>query len=544
MSESSFVSRRRLLGLAAAGAGGLALAACGSGGTTAGTTGQQTTTAPATGSGTAGGSSGSAGSSAAPSGKKGGTFRFSPDGFAGTTTLDPLALGAGYAASWAMFNPLLKRDHQNKIVPVLAESFEAEAGDQSVWTLRLRDGVTFHNGKTISADDVLYTLGKILDPKNPGPNTNLLSAIDLSASKKMDARTVRLKLKYPHSQIRDGFASSSSALIPVDFDPKNPVGTGPFKHKDFVTAQKWTGVRNDDYWEGQVFLDQLELFGFNDTTARLNALLAGQIDGIEGVQPAQLPQLKTRTNLQILQSESGAYQVFAMKSEKGALFEDVRVRQAFKLLVDRQQMINVAWGGYGKIGYDTGVWHEFDPAMAELPDPKHDVDQAKSLLKAAGKEGMSLKLRTSALSVGQLESAQILQQNAKAAGVTIELDIVANRAQYYTDEYYSAPFESDSDSTETMYALAAYAFTEKGTYNTTGYSDPRVNSLLKEALASTQDKYVELMNELSTIISQEGPWIVWGRRDALHAYSNKFTGAASDASGRFNGFDWTTISQV
>ncbi|UKD57697.1 ABC transporter substrate-binding protein [Amycolatopsis sp. FU40] len=516
------MSRRQALRLGALGAGGLLLAGCGG--------------APPVRT------------AAAPTGprKRGGTFRFAPLSTAGTTSADPLSINSGYELRFAMFDSLVVPDHQNRVQMSLAELLEPEGTDQSVWTIRLREGVEFHNGKTLDADDVLFSLQRILDPKTPSSASNLLKAIDLNAVKKLDKRTLRLKLTTPNSQLRRAFAPSEAAIMPVGFDPNRPVGTGPFKQVNFTPGQRWTGTRNGNYWrEGRPYLDGLEFIGFADTTtARTNALISGQVDGIDGLHPAQLPQISAHPNLSVLISQSGAYQVFEMRCDKGAVFEDPRVRKAFKLLVDRPQMIKVAWNGQGAVGNDTGVWAEFDPAMdGSLPQHAQDLDQARSLLKAAGKDGMSVTLRTCQLATGQVESANVLVQNAKAAGVTVNLDVVANRAQYYGgQDYYTSQFKVDSDSTETMFANLAYVFTGKGIYNNTGYDNPKVNSLYAQALAATPEKYQELMHEVSRIVWDDGPWISWGRQNTVHAFSNKFTGAVEDASGRFNGYQWGDIS--
>lgn len=522
---SSGMSRRQALRLGALGAGGLLLSACSG--------------APALHT------------AAAPTGprKRGGTFRFAPISTAGTTSADPLSINSGYEIRYAMFDSLVTLDHQNRVQPALAEMLEPEGSDQTVWTIRLRDGVEFHNGKPLDVDDLLFSLQRLLDPKSPSSASNLLRMIDLNAAKKLDKRTLRLKLTSPNSQLRTAFAPSDAAIMPVGFDPNHPVGTGPFKQTGFTPGQRWSGARNGSYWrEGLPYLDGLEFIGFADTTtARTNALLSGQIDGIDGLHPAQLPQISSHPNLNVLISRSGAYQVFEMRCDKGAMFEDPRVRKAFKLLVDRPQMIKVAWNGRGAVGNDTGVWPEFDPAMdGSLPQHAQDLDQARSLLKAAGKDGMTVTLRTCQLATGQVESANVLIENAKAAGVTVNLDVVSNRAQYYGgQDYYTSQFKVDSDSTETMFANTAYVFTGKGIYNNTGYDNPRVNSLYAQALAApTPQKYQELMHEVSRIVWDDGPWISWGRQDTVHVCSNKFTGAVEDASGRFNGYKWTEISQA
>jgi peptide/nickel transport system substrate-binding protein len=400
---------------------------------------------------------------------------------------------------------------------------------------------------SLGADDVIFTIQRTINPKTPGFVYGFLDAIDPNGIKKLDKRTVRLHLKYPNSQISAGFKQIPSSIVPVGFDPKNPVGTGPFKQTGFTPEQRWTGVRNPNYWrQGLPYLDGLEILGFsNPDVARLNALLSGQADGLDRLNPAQLSQVKARSDLATNYSQTGEFMQIEMRCAKGDLFEDKRVRLAFKLMVNRPQLVESIYDGYGEVGNDTGSWALFDPSYdASLPQREQDLEQARSLLKAAGKDGMHVGFRAGEITPGAIAAGDVLIQQAKAAGVTMTLNVVANLADFYgSSSYETAQLKQDFDFTQTMYENAAYCWLPGSLYNNTGYNDPRVNSLYKQALATTGAKYNELMNEMSRVIWAEGPWVVWGRKNLWDAYSKKFTGIVPDSTAvGFNGMNWLEVS--
>lgn len=199
--------------------------------------------------------------------------------------MDPQASDSSFALATALTDTLMGRDHSWRLQPGLAEEFEPAPGNFRSWTIRVRAGVAFHNGKPLGADDVIHTIRRNLDPKNPGFSAGLLASIDPNGLTALDKRTVRLELKSPNSQLRDGFAEAPTGIVPVGFDPRNPVGTGPFKYQSFQPEQRFVGVRNENYWRHDgPYLDSLELIGFSDPiTARTNALISGQIDGMDRV---------------------------------------------------------------------------------------------------------------------------------------------------------------------------------------------------------------------------------------------------------------------
>ena len=186
-------------------------------------------------------------------------------------------------------------------------------------------------------------------------------------------------------------AEYTFGIVPADYDPKNPVGTGPFKYKSFTPGKNSVFTKYDDYWGDKAFVDELHIQDFADPSAQVNALQAGQVQTIDNL-PYNLIDTVKGQGGQIIEAETGAWVPFTMRVDVKP-FSDVRVRQAMRLICDRQQMIDNALSGKGTLGND--LYAPFDPAYAkDLPQREQDIDQAKSLLKQAGQEGLQVQLFT------------------------------------------------------------------------------------------------------------------------------------------------------
>ena len=179
---------------------------------------------------------------------------------------------------------------------------------------------------------------------------------------------------------------------------------------------------------------------FPDDTARVNALLGGQIDAMTDVPPAQVAVVNGHSGTKVLESPSAAWTPICMRVD-AAPFTDVRVRQAMRLIANRPQMVAQALSGHGKIGND--LYAPFDEAFAKsLPQRVQDIEKAKSLLKAAGQEGLTVDLQSTNGALGMNEGAQVFAQQAKAAGVTVNVKILDSGA-FYGDQYLKWPFSTD-----------------------------------------------------------------------------------------------------
>ena len=256
--------------------------------------------------------------------------------------------------------------------------------------------------------------------------------------KKMDSTTVRVPLQFPNAGFVDDLGQYFNNIIPTDYDPKNPVGTAAWKYQSFTPGQQSVFVKNPNYWgKGRPFADQLTIIDFTDDTARINALLSGQIDIADTVPTEQIPQLQGNGNTVVIDNPAGGWLPITMRVDQ-APFNDVRVRQAFRLIVNRPQMVEQVLSGHGQIGND--LYGRFDPAYnSSLPQRQQDIAQAKSLLKAAGREGLAVTLVTGSILAGVPEESQVFAQQASAAGVNVTLNKV-DTGMFYGPNYLKWTF--------------------------------------------------------------------------------------------------------
>jgi len=425
---------------------------------------------------------------------------------------------------WNLYESLAVRTPDfSKLEMLVAESIEPEK-DPKTWTVRLKQGVTFHNGKPVTADDVIFSLRRILDPKDPKVGAASIGYVDEKKLKKMDERTVRITLEFANAGFPDDIGQYFNAIVPTDYDPKNPVGTGPFQYKSFTPGQQSEFTKYADYWEeGKPYVDSLTIIDFPEDTARVNALLGGQVDVIDNLPAAQLQSVKSNPNLRVLSSETGAWQPFTMRVDQ-APFDDVRVRQAFRLIVDREQMVQQVLSGQGSVAND--LYARYDPVYAsDLPQRKQDLEQAKSLLKQAGREGLTVELVTAPVFQGIVEAAQVFAQQAKGAGVDVKVRKVDSGTFYDPDKYLSWTFAQDFWASRVYLSQVAQGDLPESPFNETHWKDPKFIDLIQQARAEVDDgKRADILHETQTMQYEQGGYIIQYFSNIIDAYSAKVGG--------------------
>jgi peptide/nickel transport system substrate-binding protein len=224
----------------------------------------------------------------------GGALRVGLTGGASSDTLYPLAEVTipDLARSPQLFNSLIQFDSNGQLVNTLAEEITPNA-NATEWTIRLKRGITFHDGKDLTADDVVYTFQTALNPKNPAPTAALLVPVDVKGIKKLDSMTVRVPCKTPYSPLPQMIQNYNLPIIPVGYDKAKPVGTGPFRYQSFTPGSVSVFTRNPDYWEtGLPYVDTVTITDYADESSMVNALLGGQEDAIGGISVGSLANVK------------------------------------------------------------------------------------------------------------------------------------------------------------------------------------------------------------------------------------------------------------
>ena len=465
--------------------------------------------------------------------RRGGTLRVGATGGGAEDTVDghkPTS-DPDIMRTWQLYEPLAVRNAAfTELEMVLAESLEAEANKADLWTVRLKPDIEFHNGKTVTADDVIFSLRRILDPKDPKVGAASIGYIDAKGLKKMDARTVRIPLQFANSSFPEDIGQYFNNIVPTDFDPANPVGTGAFKYQSLQPGEQSTFVRHPNYWrDGEPYVDELVIIDFTEPTAKVNALVGGQVEAINNVPFGQLSSIQGNGNLRAVVSETGSWQPFTMRVD-AAPFDDNRVRQAMRLLVDREQMVQQVLSGQGRIAND--LYAPYDDCYADdLPQREQDLEQAKSLLKQAGKSDLRVELVTGDIFRGVVEAAQVFAEQAKGAGVQVKVRKV-DTGTFYGDNYLSWPFAQDFWATRTYLTQVAQGSLPDSPFNETHWENEEFQKLIREARAELdEDRRCELLGEAQRLEYEQGGYIIPYFSNAIDAHSSTIGGIQEAKSG-------------
>jgi peptide/nickel transport system substrate-binding protein len=463
--------------------------------------------------------------SAAGAPKRGGNFRLGVTGGGSSDIIDGqnIVTKPDQARLVAGFETLLVYDESYALQnDGLAEEVTQDTPDQ--WTIRLKEGIEFHDGKTLSADDVIYSFQRILDPEEGLFGNAGLASIDPKKIERMDDLTVRLHLTQPDSTIADQLGQYYNGVVPDGYTRKgDQIGTGPYTVQSFSPGQQSVHVRNPNYWRsGEPYFDQVTVIDFPDPSAQVNALLSGELDAITDIPFAQIDVAKANGSLQILESEGGGWLPICMAIDLEP-FTDVRVRQAFRLMANREQVVQQVLSGHGRVAND--LYSPFDQCFAsDLPQREQDLEQAMSLLKAAGKDGLIVDLHTTPGAAGMVDEAKVFAEQCKGAGVTVNVKVDQN---YYGDQYLKLPFSVDFWGTRNYLPQVANGSLPTAPYNECHWppKDSNYIDLYHQALAEVDEaKRCEIVHEMQQLEYEQGGYIIPFFNNLVDSYSDKVQG--------------------
>ncbi len=470
--------------------------------------------------------------SAAAGPKKGGDLKVGIGGGSAKDTLDAMVATSETQIDYQfmLYDSLLGWDPEHNIVNLLAEEYSPNA-DGTVHTVKLKPDLTFHDGSPVNADAVVYSFQRILDPKTAAAGADQLVGLSPSGIKKIDDLTVEFALDRANVIFYEAIAYYNNAIVPVGYAPKGADGangTGPWMVTSFSPGQQLELAANPNYWGDGPYCDTCTLLNFADPTAKLNALLGGTVDYLTLVDSTQVGTLQATPGYKVLEAKTGGWKPFTMRVDVKP-FTDEKVRQAFRLIVDRQQMIDQAMGGFAWMGND--MYGVFDPGFPQdLPQRDQDLEQAKSLLKSAGFDGdLSVELICStATGAGDVQAAQVFAQQAKGAGVNVKVKQV-DPSVFYGDDYLKWVFAMDFWGYRNYLPQAAVGSYPGAVWNETHWNDPEWIKLYDEAVQTVDDtKRNELIAQMSTIEYDKGGYIIYQFNVLQDAYTDKVTGAVAD----------------
>ena len=467
----------------------------------------------------------------------GGSLRVGLTGGGSTESLDPhfQFLAPDLVRSFALYAYLGEHDGQAKPSPLLAESVEPSDAKATTWDIRLRKGLEFHNGKTVSSDDLIFSLRRMLDPAMQSSGALLLPWVDAQSLKTMDERTVRVTLDRSVSIFDEALFNFLTTVLPVDFDPANPVGAGPFKFDSFTPGDRSVFTRFDNYFAGSSYVDQLEVITFNDDTAQINALLGSEIDIAGGLSPAGAA-VGEQSGITVVTTPSMGWQPLTMRMDV-APFDDPQVRAAFRLIADRDQIVEQTYSGRGAARNDMYGW-DSDGYLADVDQRAQDLEEARALLEAAGLTDLTIDLQTTPALPGQVEICQVFAEQAKAAGVTVNVN-KSTPDVYYAKHYLSAEFATDTFANVPYLNNTLQCQLSTSPYNATHWSDDEFNALYDKALSTTDAAArAAVIEDMQRIQYERGSLLIAASFDGLDATSTQVNGLRSNESWAFpmNGY--------
>lgn len=462
--------------------------------------------------------------------KRGGTLRVGLVGGSSTDTVDAHIPTSSSDATRLIniYDSLVRRDENYDLEYRLATAVEPSP-DATEWTITLREGVQFSDGRPVRPEDVIFSYNRIRDPNDPKSGAASINHIDYMEA--TGPRELRIVLSEADATLVDSLAEYQMGIVPEGYDPKNPVGSGPFKLEYFSPGQTTTLVRNDNYWGEAPLLDSVEIIDFQEEDAMLNALLSSQVDAIGNLNHSLARVIEADPRLSTLVSETGMWLPLTMRVDV-APFDDVRVRRAMRLVADRTQLVDQVYSGEGQLGND--MFSLYDPAYPkDFPQREQNIEEAKRLLAEAGyPDGLDVTLNAAEIQTGALRSAQVFAEQASAAGINVHINQVDSSTFFADGNYLEYPFALTFYYTRNFLQQVNQCATAASPFNETHWSDEAFTAKANKARTIVDDgTRREMIRELQRQLYDDGGYIIWGFANQIDAYQNYVVGLKTHPGG-------------
>jgi peptide/nickel transport system substrate-binding protein len=461
--------------------------------------------------------------------KKGGRFIQGMAHGSTTDTLNPSAHENAFnqAMVYSYANNLTEIGNDGAVRPELAESFETNS-TADVWIFKLRKGVQFHNGKTLTADDVIASINFHRGEDSKSAAKAMVNEItDIT---KKGENEVEFKLSAGNAGFPVIMTDYHLPILPaVDgkMDWQSGIGTGGYILESFEPGVRATFKRTPDYFKaGKAHFDEYEIIALLDNASRQNAIMTGEVHAINRVDPKTVHLLSRASSLEILEVTGTLHYTFPMRVD-AAPFDNYDLRMAVKLSVDREQLVQKILFGHGAVGNDHPISTANQYHNGDLAQRSFDPDKARHHLKKAGMEGMKLDLSTSeAAFSGAVDSALLIKDSAAKAGININV-IREPKDGYWSNVWNKKPwvacYWSGRPTEDWMYTSG---YTAGNPWNDTAWNTgpeaDRFNKLVVEARSETDpDKRRVMYYETQAIINDFDGALVPMFANHIHAVDKK-----------------------
>jgi len=401
-----------------------------------------------------------------------------------------------------------------EIKPELAKSWQVSSNGKN-WTIHLREGVKFHDGSKFTAEDVIYTVERALDPDVGHALKENFEAI--AEIKKIDEYTIEFKLKEPNAKFMHVFTDYNSAILSSSYDyaelgDTKPMGTGPFEVESIEPTESAILVKNTDYWvEGTPNVDEIHWSFVPDKTTQLQMLRTGAVDMAMEITPQDVAMLRGVKGVEGKHMQ-GTTQIVLYMNVNEEPFEDNRVRQALKYTLDNEQIIKSAYGLLydqveGKVTVNESPLAPVYPEYNKIEERERDIQKAKELLEEAGYgDGLELTLYyASNYRVGP-EFALALQQMARPAGINIEL-VGVPRDIYLSKHWRNVDFGITGwGNRADPVTILRLAYKCDAPWNESHFCNEKLDKLVEEAAEETSlEERKQIYKEIQEVFQKTGP---------------------------------------
>jgi peptide/nickel transport system substrate-binding protein len=410
-----------------------------------------------------------------------------------------------------LYNKLVRIDDNMSIVPDLAESWENP--DNVTYIFHLRKGVKFHNGRELKAEDVQYSLSRILDEKTASPGRSYISTV--KTIDVVDPYTVKLVLASPLPSLLDGLASNNLAIVAKEAVEANgnlqkvEAGTGPFMLKEWLPDNSMTLVKNPNYFEkGYPLVDKVIFRVIPEQASLLAGVRSGELDMATISDGATIRQAAKDKKVVVMRKPGLNMRIFSFNTSRKP-FDDWRVRQAFAYALNRDEIIAAAeFGSAQKTGPLPVAVAAWATPPAKLPAASPDIAKAKKLLAEAGyPSGFNFKIVCSTTYEGGLAVAQVAQEQLKKIGVTADLEVV--EWGVYIDRWVKRDFDTmielrggSAEPDRFLYRT----FHSTGGVNNFLFKDAEVDKLLEQGRSLTkQADRKAIYDKLQVALTEKAP---------------------------------------
>lgn len=431
--------------------------------------------------------------------KKGGKIRVAGNSTSTADTVDPAkgSLSTDYSRCTMFYNGLTVLD--GKLAPQLDLAEAIENDKATVWTIKLRKDVAFHDGKKLTADDVVYSLSRHKDPA-VGSKAKAL-AEQMKEIKATGPNEVQVTLAAPNADFPVVLGTSHFLIIKDGTkDFATAVGTGPYKCKEFQPGVRSVAVRNESYWKsGKAHVEEIEFIGIPDENARTNALLSGDLHLAAAVSPRSTKRVESTPGYAVFETRSGNYNDLIMRQDAEPS-KNPDLVMALKHLFNREQMRSTVFQGYAVVANDHPVDPSnrfFDASIAQRP---YDPEKAKFHLKKANLGSAAIPLYAQSGSTA-LDTALVLQQSAQQVGLNLDVKRMPSDG-YWSNVWMKHPLTMGNinprPSADILFTLF---FKSDSTWNESGWKNEKFDKLLLDARTETDlAKRKQMYGEMQLLV--------------------------------------------